>query len=53
MLIIFHSGTEELLSKYLGALSIQSHLVQVYNFVTLYILSYIWYWKDTKYVNME
>lgn len=35
MLTIFHSGTEELLSKYPGALYIQSHLVQVYNFVIL------------------
>lgn len=33
MLTIFHSGTEELLSKYLGALSIPSRSAQVCNFV--------------------
>lgn len=41
MLTIFHFGTEELLSKYLEALSIQSHLVQVYNFLILLMLSNI------------
>lgn len=33
MLTIFHSGTEELLNKYLGALSTQSHSARVCNFV--------------------